>query len=57
MNTPPLSPEERQALFKRLNAVQGYLHLGMHMEAWNELESIEPQDRGRIEVLKARLEV
>jgi predicted Zn-dependent protease len=57
MNTPPLSPEERQALLKHLNAVQGYLHLGMEMDAWNELESIEPQDRGRIEVLKARLEV
>jgi predicted Zn-dependent protease len=57
MNTPPLSPDERQALSKRLNAVQGYLHLGMYTDAWKELEAIEPKDRGRIEVLKARLDV
>ena len=57
MNTPPLSPEERQALLKHLNAVQGYLHLGMEMDAWNELENIPAEQRGRPEVLKIRADV
>jgi predicted Zn-dependent protease len=52
-----LSPEERQALSKHLEAAEGYLDLGMPMDAWNELEAIEAEDRGTIEVLKVRLEV
>ena len=31
--------------------------LGMPKDAWDELEAIEANDRGRIEVLKVRLEV
>ena len=57
MNTPPLSLEERRALLKRLNAVQGYLHLGMEMDAWNELENTPAEQRGRPEVLKIRADV
>lgn len=57
MNTPPLSLEERQDLLKRLNAVQGYLHLGMELDAWNELENIPAEQRGRPEVLKIRADV
>ena len=57
MNTPPLSPEERQALSKRLNAVQGYLELAMPIEAWNELEQIAPPQKGIFEVLKVRVDV
>lgn len=52
-----LSPEERQALSKHLEAAEGYLDLGMPIDAWNELEAIEAEDRGRTEVLKVRLEV
>jgi hypothetical protein len=57
MNTPTLSLGERRALLKRLNAVQGYLHLGMRMDAWNELEDIPAQQRARPEVLKIRVDV
>ncbi len=54
---PQLSPEERRDLLKRLNAVQGYLHLGMPMDAWEELECIPAGNRARPEVLKIRVDV
>lgn len=54
MITPPLSPDELLLLSKRLEAAQSYLDLGMAMDAWNELEEIEPELRGRPEVLTAR---
>jgi predicted Zn-dependent protease len=42
---------------RHLDAAIGFLGLGMPMDAWNELEAIKAEDRGRIEVLKVRLEV
>ena len=42
---------------RHLDAAIGFLGLGMPKDAWNELEAIEANDRGRIEVLKVRLEV
>ena len=44
-------------LVKRLEAAQGYLGLGMAMDAWNELESIDARHRHVAEVLKVRVEV
>ncbi len=52
-----LSAEETKALSKRLRAAVGYLELGMSLDAWNELESIEARHRSLAEVLKIRLEV
>jgi tetratricopeptide (TPR) repeat protein len=40
-----------------LHAAQGYLGLGMAMEAWNELERIAPKHKAAPAVLKVRLEV
>jgi predicted Zn-dependent protease len=40
-----------------LDAAIGFLGLGMPMDAWKELEEIDAKDRGRIEVLKVRVEV
>jgi hypothetical protein len=57
MNAPPLSPDELLSLSKRLEAAHGYLGLGMHMEAWNELEGIDPEKRALPEVLNVRVEV
>lgn len=45
------------ALENHIEAAQGYLELGMPMDAWNELEEIEAKDRGKIEVLKVRVDV
>lgn len=45
------------ALSKHLEAAHGYLGLGMPMEAWNELEGIEPSLRASREVLAMRVEV
>ena len=52
-----LSPDEHRALSKHLEAAEGYLTLGMPMDAWNELEEIEAQERGLVVVLKVRVEV
>lgn len=52
-----MSPEERHTLAKHLEATQGYLGLGMAMEAWNELESIDARHRQLAEVLTARVEI
>jgi lipopolysaccharide biosynthesis regulator YciM len=49
----PLSPEDAQ----HLTAAQGYLTLGMHLEANAELEEIEPDVRRVPEVLEVRMEV
>lgn len=57
MSMPQLSPEERRDLLKHLNAVQGYLHLGVPMNAWEELECIPAENRARPEVLKIRVDV
>jgi tetratricopeptide (TPR) repeat protein len=40
-----------------LHAAQGYLGLGMAMEAWDELERIAPKHKAAPAVLKVRLEV
>ena len=52
-----LSPEQQKQLFKHLRAADGYLDLGMAIEAWDELESIEAEHRSFGEVLKIRLKV
>jgi hypothetical protein len=49
--------EELLALSKRLEAAHGYLGLGMPLEAWNELEAVEPSLRASREVLVMRVEV
>jgi predicted Zn-dependent protease len=54
---PTLSPDEQRDLLRSLKAVQGYLHLGMHSDAWNELENIPSEHRARPEVLKIRVDV
>ena len=52
-----LTKDEKLALLQRLEAAQGYLGLGMAMDAWNELESIDARHRHLAEVLKVRAEV
>jgi predicted Zn-dependent protease len=52
-----LSPDEKKNLLKHLNASIGFLELGLPLDAWNELESIEAKHRSFAEVLKVRLEV
>jgi predicted Zn-dependent protease len=42
---------------RHLDAAIGFLGLGMPTDAWNELEAIEAEDRGNIEVLKVRREI
>jgi predicted Zn-dependent protease len=54
---PNLSTDEQRDLLRRLKAVQGYLHLGMHSDAWNELENVPAERRARPEVLKMRVDV
>jgi tetratricopeptide (TPR) repeat protein len=49
-----LAPQSTNA---RLQAAQGYLGLGMAMDAWNELEEIPAAKRAHPRVLKVRLEV
>lgn len=51
MITPPLSPDELLSLSKRLEAAHGYLGLGMPLDAWNELEEIDPTLRATRDVL------
>jgi tetratricopeptide (TPR) repeat protein len=41
----------------RLEAAQGFLGLGLPMDAWDELEAIPAAKRGHARVLKVRLEV
>jgi predicted Zn-dependent protease len=52
-----LPPADFISVLKHLNAATGYLGLGMHMEAWNELEEIGPDKRALPEVLNVRIEV
>ena len=52
----PLSPDEHRDLSKRLEAAQGYLALGMHLDAWDVLESIPAEQRALPEVLKIRVD-
>ena len=52
-----LTQDEKIAMLQRLEAAQGYLGLGMSMDAWNELENIEARHRHFSEVLKIRVEV
>jgi len=54
---PSLPPTDFISVLKHLNAATGYLGLGMHMEAWNELEEIDPEKRTLSEVLNVRVEV
>ncbi len=56
MNTPPLSPDEHQDLLKRLETANGYLGLGMHQEAWDELEDVPAEQQALTEVLKVRVD-
>jgi len=42
---------------RHLNAALGYLGLGMPMDAWNELEEVDPQHRAHPECHKVRVEV
>ncbi len=52
-----LSPDELKNLTTHLRAAIGFLELGLPLDAWNELESIEAKNRSLAEVLKVRLEV
>ena len=52
-----IPPDELRALVTRLDAAQGYLGLGMAMDAWNELESIEAKHRHLAVVLKVRAHI
>jgi len=54
---PDMSPDDKFAASRHMQAAVGYLGLGMAEEAWNELESIAPQHRALLDVLKIRLEV
>jgi len=38
-------------------AAQGYLELGMNQSAWDELESMQPEDRARCDVIAMRLSI
>jgi Flp pilus assembly protein TadD len=55
-NMQSLSPDEYRDLSKRLEAAQGYLALGMHIDAWGELENIPAQHQALPEVLKIRVD-
>jgi len=52
-----LPPTDFISVLKHLNAATSYLGLGMHMEAWNELEEIDADKRTLGEVLNVRVEV
>jgi len=54
---PSIPPTDFISVLKHLNAATGYLGLGMNMEAWNELEEIDPEKRALPEVLNVRVEV
>jgi len=49
----PLEPENQ----KHLEAAQGYVELGMFMDANEELENIDPEVRHLAEILVVRLEI
>ncbi len=51
-----MSPDEQRDLSKLLEAAEGYLDLGMHMDAWDVLESIPAEQRALPEVLKIRVD-
>lgn len=42
---------------RHLSAAQGWIALGNHLEAFNELEKIAPRNRATLEVLSVRWEV
>ena len=42
---------------RHLSAALGYLGLGMAQDAWNELDKIDAEERGKTDVLKVRVEV
>ena len=42
---------------EHLTAAYGYHELGMHQDAWDELENMPPQDRPRLEVILMRLSI
>ena len=52
-----LPPTDFISVLKHLNAAAGYLGLGMPLDAWNELEEIDPDKRALPEVLNVRVEV
>lgn len=53
----PLSPANLHLVARHLNAAQGYLGLGMPMDAWNELEEVPAEFRSAREVLLMRVAV
>lgn len=57
MSLTPPSPDELQILWRHLEAAHGYLGLGMPLDAWNELEEIDPKHRTTREALIMRAEV
>ena len=40
-----------------VGASEGYIALGMHQEAWDELETLEPEARAHPDALALRLEI
>ena len=52
-----IPPTDFISVLKHLNAATGYLGLGMPLDAWNELEEIDPDKRALPEVLNVRIEV
>jgi tetratricopeptide (TPR) repeat protein len=42
---------------RHLDATLGYLALGMHQDAWNELESLPPELRANVGVIELRIEI
>jgi predicted Zn-dependent protease len=51
------SSAEEQKISNHIRTATGYLDLGMALDAWNELESINSEHRDLADVLKVRLEV
>ena len=52
-----ITGEEMQEIERTIQAVSGYLDLGMLLEAWDELESLAPEDRANVNVITLRLEI
>ena len=50
-----MTPEEPTAAERIVATATGYCELGMYREAWDELETLEPEDRALPEVLRFRL--
>ena len=44
-------------IIRHLEACSGYITLGMYEDAWNELESIPPELRAKVDVIELRLEI